>query len=292
MRLAHRAAALAAMRCIASGQTRAGVIRSGSGQIAGAISGSFSLLSGAASGVAFARTSTPGAAPAVTHQTAAAMPSGSLPSFAARTKTSAACSSGRRQHVIFELRAQRDFLDFARRGVRDFADEHDVVGHPPFGDLAVEEGEQVFLRRALAFLEHDDEQRPLVPFRMVHADYGGFGDFGMTDREVFQFDRGNPFAAGFDYVLGAIGDVEIAVAVDGADIAGVEKTFGVENFAVVLEIGFGHRGTTHFQTAESLAIPRHAFAGIVGDPHLDAERRMALLLLYVEPRLAFEPGIF
>src|SRR5579862_9910499 len=223
---------------------------------------------------------------------AAAMPPGSLTSFAARTKTSAACSSGRRQHVILELRAQRYFLHFAGRGVPDFPDEHDVVGHPPFGALAVEEGEQVFFRRALAFLEHDDEQRPLVPFRMAHADYGGFGDFGMTDREVFQFDRGYPFAAGFDHVLRAIGDVEIAVAVDGADIAGVEKTFGVENFAVVLEIGFGHRGTTHFQTAESLAIPRHAFAGIVGDPHLDAERRMALLLLYVEPRLAFEPGIF
>jgi len=68
MRLAHRAAALAAMRCIASGQTRAGVIRSGQVKLQARFQAAFAL-SGAASGVAFARTSTPGATSAVAHQT-------------------------------------------------------------------------------------------------------------------------------------------------------------------------------------------------------------------------------
>ena len=75
----------------------------------------------------------------------------------------------------------------------------------------------------LVLLEHDDQQRPLVPFRMPDADHRGLGHLGMADREVFEVDRGNPFAARLDHVLGAVGDLHVAVRVDGGDVAGVEE---------------------------------------------------------------------
>src|ERR1700689_1065189 len=55
--------------------------------------------------------------------------------------------SGRRGRkcVILELIAQNRLLDFAGRCVRNFADEDDVVRHPPIGNLAVEEAEQFVL---------------------------------------------------------------------------------------------------------------------------------------------------
>src|SRR5216684_9235472 len=101
--------------------------------------------------------------------------------------------------VRFELVAQRGLQDLARRGVGNAVDEHDVIRHPPFGDLAFHVFQDVFARRAMALLELPDQQRTLVPFGMMDADHGGLRDRGMSDREVFQIDRRNPFAAGFDH---------------------------------------------------------------------------------------------
>src|SRR5262249_8721462 len=55
-------------------------------------------------------------------------------------------------------------------------------------------------------------------------------------------------------------------------------------FVVFLEVGPGHRRTPYLEPAEGLAIPRQPAAAIVGDLHLDAERRVPLLLLHVDPR--------
>ena len=143
------------------------------------------------------------------------------------------------------------------------------------------------------FFMHDDQQRPLVPFGMADADHGGLRHLGMADREVFEIDRGNPFAARLDHVLGAVGDLHVAVRVHGGDVAGIEEAVAVEDIAAVaLEVGARDRGPAHLEAAERLAVPRHRPAGIVLDLHLDHEGRMALLLLDVEPGVAGERGIF
>ena len=108
---------------------------------------------------------------------------------------------GVRETVALELLAQRGLQDLAGRGVRNAVDENDIIGHPPFGDLAVHEFQDVLARRLLAGLELDDQERTLVPFGMIDADHGRFRDRGVGDREVFQIDRRNPFAAGLDDVL-------------------------------------------------------------------------------------------
>src|ERR1700694_6340587 len=79
-------------------------------------------------------------------------------------------SRGVRETVGLELVAQRGLQDLARRGVRNGIDEHDVVGHPPFGDLAVHEFQDVLTRCILPLLELHDQKRTLVPFGMGHDD--------------------------------------------------------------------------------------------------------------------------
>src|SRR6266567_2626979 len=68
-----------------------------------------------------------------------------------------------REAVALELVAQRGLEDLAGRGVRNAVDEGDVVGHPPFGDLAIHELQDVLARRTLALLELDDQEWALVP---------------------------------------------------------------------------------------------------------------------------------
>src|SRR5438128_1638555 len=80
---------------------------------------------------------------------------------------------GGRQRIVPEALAQRDLLDLAGGGVRDLVDESDVVRHPPLGDLALHEAEDLVLARPLILLQHDHEQRPLVPFGMLDADHRG-----------------------------------------------------------------------------------------------------------------------
>ena len=122
----------------------------------------------------------------------------------------------------------------------------------------------------------------------MDADHGCLRDRGMSDREVFQIDRGNPLAAGLDHILGAIGDPHVSVLVDGRDVAGVEITFLVENVGIDVEIGLRYRGTADLQPAEGLAVPRQFLTGIVGDLHLNAERRIALGLENIKPGVAGE----
>jgi len=89
-----------------------------------------------------------------------------------------------RETVGLELVAQRGLQDLAGRGVRNAVDEGDVVGHPPFCNLAVHVFKDVFTRRVRALLELNDQQRTLVPFRMVDADHGGFRHGRVADREI------------------------------------------------------------------------------------------------------------
>ena len=81
----------------------------------------------------------------------------------------------------------------------------------------------------LAVLRHDDEERPLVPFRVLDADHRRLGDVGMADGEVLELDRGDPFAAGLDHVLVAVDDLHVAGGVDRRDVAGVEEALLVED---------------------------------------------------------------
>ncbi len=93
------------------------------------------------------------------------------------------------ERVILELIPQSGFQDLAGGGVRNGVHELHVVRHPPFRDLAVHVLQDLIAAGLLLWLELHDQQRTLVPLRMMDPDHRGFQHFGMPDREVFEIDR-------------------------------------------------------------------------------------------------------
>ena len=63
---------------------------------------------------------------------------------------------------------------------------------------------------------------------MMDADGRGFRHVRMADGEILEIDGRNPFAAGLDDVLGAVGDLHVAAGVDVSDVAGIEPAVLVE----------------------------------------------------------------
>ena len=84
-------------------------------------------------------------------------------------------------------------------------------GEPPFGDATLEVAQHGFALQRLAGLDDDQQQRSLLPFRMRDADDRGLGDQRVAHGRVLQGDGGDPFAAGLDHVLGAVGDLHVAI---------------------------------------------------------------------------------
>src|SRR6185436_2785869 len=88
--------------------------------------------------------------------------------------------------VVLHLLAQRELGELAGRRMRQLLDEDDVVGHPPLGDLALVEPEHLLLRDLLAGFLHRNDDRPLVPFRVLDPDHRGFRDRRMRHRDVLE----------------------------------------------------------------------------------------------------------
>src|ERR1700751_2928366 len=101
---------------------------------------------------------------------------------------------------------------------------------------------------------------------MPYADHRSFRHLRVADRQILDFDRRYPFAARLDHVLRAIGDLHVALRIDGRDVAGVEEAVGVEDVAALtFEIGLGYGRSAHLEAAEGLAVPRQLAVRIVGD---------------------------
>src|ERR1700738_32441 len=69
--------------------------------------------------------------------------------------------------------------------------------HPPFAHSIGEEGEDVLLLQAVPRLANDEQQRPFLPFWVLHADAGRRGGGGGAGGGNFQVNRTVPLAAGF-----------------------------------------------------------------------------------------------
>ncbi|MNG09285.1 hypothetical protein D3C84_927000 [compost metagenome] len=147
-------------------------------------------------------------------------------------------------------------------------DEGHVIGQPPARHLVIEIIQQLFAARALSRLEHHNQQRALLPLRMGNTDHCGFSYSRVTNRDVFQIDRGYPFAAGLDHIFGAIGDLHVAIRVDGGDVAGIEPAILIQDrAALATEIAVGDPGPFDQQMTEGLAIAWQAVPFIVRDLH-------------------------
>ena len=72
---------------------------------------------------------------------------------------------------------------------------------------------------------------------------------GMRHRDVLEVDRADPFAAGLDHVLAAVGDLHVAVGVDRGDVAGREPAVDQRVAAFALEVARDDPRAAHQQLA-------------------------------------------
>ena len=73
-----------------------------------------------------------------------------------------------------------------------------------------------------ALLPDCQQEWTLVPFGMRHGDDGRFCNTRATDGLIFDVDGRNPLATGFNDILGTIGDLHVAVRIDGRHVSGVK----------------------------------------------------------------------
>src|SRR5437879_3800629 len=90
------------------------------------------------------------------------------------------------QRIVAIFFPQRPFGELAGRGMRKLVDEHDVVGNPPLRSLPAIEIEQRLASQLTALFAHDEQQGPLIPFRMPNADDGGLDNGRMANRDVLE----------------------------------------------------------------------------------------------------------
>jgi len=69
--------------------------------------------------------------------------------------------------------------------MRQFLDELDCVGQPPFGDELGQMLTDLDGADVTAIDPDADQQRPLVPLGMGNADRGGLQYAGTTNRSIF-----------------------------------------------------------------------------------------------------------
>src|SRR5688500_7083009 len=181
--------------------------------------------------------------------------------------------------IILELLAQRELGELARGRVGQLVHEDHVVRHPPLRDLALVETQQLVPGDVLPRLFDGDDDRALVPLRVAHPDHRRLGDRRMRDGDVLEIDRADPLAARLDHVLRAVGDLDITLRIDGADIAGGKPAVLERVAALAFEVAFDHPRTPHLQVAERLAVPWQLASILVDDAQIHAEDGAALLRL-------------
>ena len=92
------------------------------------------------------------------------------------------------------------------------------------------------------------------------ADDGGLDDVGMRHDLVLELDRRDPLAARLDDVLGAVGDLDEALRVDGADVAGAEPAVVKFVRRSIPVVGTGDPRAAHLDLAGGLAVPGERLA--------------------------------
>src|SRR5688572_16779647 len=91
----------------------------------------------------------------------------------------------------------------------------------------------------------------------------------MGHQGVLEFDRGNPFAARLDDILGAIGDLDVAIRIDRAYIARAQPAVVEFLGRIVLVVFSRDPWAANFDLADRFAVPGKRLAR-VDDAQVDA----------------------
>ena len=95
----------------------------------------------------------------------------------------------------------------------------------------------------LSRLERDVRGGDLAGLVVGHPDHGGIGDLGMGEQQRLELGGWDLEALVLDELLEPVDDVEVAVGVDVADVAGVQPTVIVDRGlrgGVVVQVALHH----------------------------------------------------
>jgi len=123
---------------------------------------------------------------------------------------------------------------------------------------------------------------------MGYADHRRFSNARVAHRGIFQVDGTDPFTAGLDHILGAVGNAHIAIRIHAGDITGAKVAIlivGVDPFHP--EVATAYPATPYPHLAGGLPVPGLHLALIVDDAHIHTEHRAPLFQL---DGIEFIPG--
>src|SRR3546814_103460 len=110
-------------------------------------------------------------------------------------------------------------MDFARGGLGQFVDEHDMARILVLAEPAAHQVLDFFNEGFAAWPPgYNEGLDDLAAQRIGHTYRGGFAHIRMFQDGVFDLDRAHGPARRNDHIIGAAGMVEIAVAVDAAQV--------------------------------------------------------------------------
>ena len=127
--------------------------------------------------------------------------------------------------MAFAISRSLNFCDLAGARLRNFG-EHDVARAFVGGEILAAPGDELLGAGARALLQLDECAWRLAPFLVGLGDHGDRLHGRMLVERVLDLDRGNVFAAGNDDVLGAVLELDVAVGVNDAEIAGMKPAAG------------------------------------------------------------------
>src|SRR5437773_10669171 len=171
----------------------------------------------------------------------------------------------------------QDFLvEFSYTRFRYFLDEDNFVGQPPRRQMRAQGFENLFFGNEVSEFRfgHDASQRPLLPAIVSDCNDGSLENFRMRHDPVLQRHRGDPLAARFYKVFGAVHDLHKTVLIDSHDISGVQPAV-CELLPFVITVR--HPRTTDAKLAGLPAIPGDFAVLPVDDTHLQSRDQAALL---------------
>ena len=111
---------------------------------------------------------------------------------------------------------------------------------------------------------------------MVGRDARGHGHGRVRHGDVFEVDRADPFTAGLDHVLAAVGDDHVALGAELGHVAGGEPAVLQRVAAFTLEVGRQDPGPAHIHVTGGRAVPGQFDAVFAHDLHVHAVDRAAL----------------
>ena len=119
-------------------------------------------------------------------------------------------------------RAQLALEDLSARVLGQLVGDDDVARGLEAGEAVAAEARDLLGGQLVAGARHDDGGDGLDPARVRDAEHGRLGHRRVRVDDLLDLARGDVLAAGLDHVLLAVDDVEVALVVEDAEVAGVQ----------------------------------------------------------------------